>query len=192
VHLETALRGVVIGDRWPKSGVEVIVTILEAEEDRWGKDELGITPSNGAAGAGNWGMMSVLSGCISVASAAITDAGIDCVDMVTGGVAALVWMREDEIEREEPVNPSSCTVVLDPTPSEHSRILAACVVGYLPSRDEITDLWLRGSLEKAGERNVSSGDTSYELLIDGAIQAALGAHGVLTAAVREAAGIGVK
>merc|ERR1711977_657316 len=35
VHLETALRGVIIGDRWPKSGVEVIITILEGEEDQW-------------------------------------------------------------------------------------------------------------------------------------------------------------
>src|SRR5277367_4846504 len=35
VHLETALRGVIIGDRWPKSGVEVTITILEGEEDRW-------------------------------------------------------------------------------------------------------------------------------------------------------------
>ncbi|KAK8920575.1 Exosome complex component MTR3 [Metarhizium anisopliae] len=31
IHLETALRGAVIADRWPKSGVEVVVTIVEGD-----------------------------------------------------------------------------------------------------------------------------------------------------------------
>ena len=48
VHLETAIRGVIIGDRWPKSGVEVIITILEGEEDRW----LGDGDEDLAAGVG--------------------------------------------------------------------------------------------------------------------------------------------
>merc|ERR1711977_376795 len=50
VHLETALRGVIIGDRWPKSGVEVIITILEGEEDQWWGDDRG-----GSITAGDWG-----------------------------------------------------------------------------------------------------------------------------------------
>jgi len=161
VHLETALRGVIIGDRWPKSGVEVIITILEGEEDQWWGDE---------GGGGEWGMMSVLSGCITVASAAIADAGIDCVDVVAGGVAAVVK------------NPKP-TLVLDPVPSEHKEIVAACIVGYLPQRDEITDLWVKGDIGRSGEKD------GYEDLADNAVQAALGAHRVLVAALKETADV---
>jgi exosome complex component MTR3 len=188
VHLESALRGVIIGDRWPKSGVEVVVTILEGEEDCWWANQLGPMRNHAAAGAGLWGIMGVLSGCITVASAAIADTGIDCVDMVSGGIAALVRTGEDKIENEKRTRPT-CTIVLDPVPSEHSEILAACVVGYLPSRDEVTDLWLRGSLEKFREGALLPDKFSHEQLIDGAVQAALGTHHVLTAAVREAAEI---
>ncbi|TVY26581.1 Exosome complex component [Lachnellula hyalina] len=159
VHLETALRGVIIGDRWPKSGVEVIITILEGEEDRWWGDE---------GGAGEWGMMSVLSGCITVASAAIADAGIDCVDVVAGGLAALVQRS------------GKPGLVLDPVPSEHKDIVAACIVGYLPQRDEITDLWVKGDIGDGG---------GYEELADNAVQAALGAHRVLVAALKETADV---
>jgi len=167
VHLETALRGVIIGDRWPKSGVEVIITILEGEEDQWWGDDRG----RGQATAGEWGMMSVLSGCITVASAAIADAGIDCVDVASGGVAAVV--------REQG---KSTALVLDPVPSEHQEILAAAIVAYLPARDEITDLWVKGDI---GNQVVQS--SSYEELADNAVQAALGSHRVLVAALKETA-----
>ncbi len=60
--------------------------------------------------------MNTLSGCITVASAALADAGIDCVDTVAGGVAALVASQGDE---------SGPTIVLDPVPSEHETIMAA-------------------------------------------------------------------
>jgi exosome complex component MTR3 len=167
VHLETALRGVIIGDRWPKSGVEVIITILEGEEDQWWGDDRG----RGQATAGEWGMMSVLSGCITVASAAIADAGIDCVDVVSGGVAAVV--------REQG---KSAALVLDPVPSEHQEILAAAIVAYLPARDEITDLWVKGDI---GNQVMQT--SSYEELADNAVQAALGSHRVLVAALKETA-----
>lgn len=172
MHLETALRGVIIGDRWPKSGVEVIITILEGEEDQWWGDDRG----QGSVTAGEWGMMSVLSGCITVASAAIADAGIDCVDVVSGGVAAVV--------RSGKSKQSSTTLVLDPVPSEHQEILAASVVAYLPSRDEITDLWVKGDI---GHDSQSSKGASYEELADNAVQAALGSHRVLVAALKETA-----
>lgn len=172
MHLETALRGVIIGDRWPKSGVDVIITILEGEEDQWWGDER----SRGAITAGEWGMMSVLSGCITVASAAIADAGIDCVDIVSGGVAALVKGRED---------PDTTALVLDPVPSEHEDILAACIVAYLPGRDEITDLWAKGDI---GHNKASPAqNSSYEKLADNAVQAALGSNRVLVAALQETA-----
>jgi exosome complex component MTR3 len=179
VHLETALRGVIIGDRWPKSGVEVIITILEGEEDQWWGDDIGGCNTSAA----EWGMMSVLSGCITVASAAIADAGIDCVDVVAGGVAAVV--KESGIEGIS----SAPVLVLDPVPSEHKEIVAACIVGYLPARDEITDLWVKGDIGHENQSESATRTSSYEQLADNAVQAALGAHRVLVAALKETADV---
>jgi len=130
-HLETALRGAVIADRWPKSGVDVVVTVVEGEMARHAAVEQGLE---------EWDMMNVLSGCITVAGAALADAGIDCVDTVCGGVAA--WV--DGVPGR-----AATALVLDPVPSEHESILAACCVAYLPSRDEITNLWFKGRLPAA-------------------------------------------
>ncbi len=116
-------------------------------------------------------MMSVLSGCITVAAAAIADAGIDCVDVVSGGVAAVVRGKQ-----------GSNILVLDPVPGEHQEILAACIVAYLPVRDEITDLWAKGDIA----HDSSKGHT-YDELADNAVQAALGSHRVLVAALKETA-----
>lgn len=155
VHLETALRGVIIGERWPKSGCEVVITVLEGEEDGWwgGEQE---------TKAGSWGMMAVLSGCITVACAALADAGIDCVDLVSGGVAAIAVSGSDDC-------------LLDPSPPEQN-IKAACVIGYLQSRDEVTAMWMKGD---AGSQT--------EALIDSAVKAAVMTRTVLADAVREAA-----
>lgn len=153
VHLETALRGVIIGERWPKSGVEVVVTILEGDEDGWWGDAL-------ASGSG-WGLLNVLAGCITVASAAITDAGIDCVDMVCGGVAALIRNPDSKDSQD-------LTRVLDPCPAEHRDIVAACAVGYLASRDEVTEIWMKGDVG-------SDPDT----LIEGATHASVGSLSVV-------------
>lgn len=110
--------------------------------------------------------MNVLAGCITAASAAIADAGIDCVDLVSGGVAAAVKSEGE----------AAGTVVLDPCPSEHGDVQAACVVGYLHSRDEVTEVWMKGN----------AGNDS-EALIDRAVQAASLTRTVLAEAVREAA-----
>jgi exosome complex component MTR3 len=157
--------------------VEVIVTILEGEEDQWWGDDIG----KGTTSVGEWGMMSVLSGCITVASAAIADAGIDCVDVVSGGVAAVV--RGAGAQGKQ-----STSLVLDPVPSEHQEILAACIVAYLPSRDEITDLWVKGDIGHATQLS-STPNSSYEELADNAVQAALGSHRVLVGALRETADV---
>jgi exosome complex component MTR3 len=155
--------------------VEVIITILEGEEDQWWGDDRG----RGSISAGEWGMMSVLSGCITVASAAIADAGIDCVDVVSGGVAAVVRGAGTQGK------PSPTALVLDPVPSEHQEIVAACIVAYLPGRDEITDLWVKGDIGHANQN--SSQNPSYEELADNAVQAALGSHRVLVGALKETA-----
>lgn len=159
-HLETALRGALIADRWPKSGVDVVVTIIEGELTRQAAQDQGIE---------DWEMMNVLSGCITVASAAIADAGIDCVDIVAGGVSALVT---DEVNGEQ-------RMVLDPVPSEHDTILAACCVAYLPARDEITNIWCKGLLP-AGDGN------SQRELVARAVHASKGTCQAITASLAEA------
>lgn len=159
-HLETALRGTLIADRWPKSGVDVVVTIIEGELTRQAAQDQGIE---------SWEMMNVLSGCITVASAAIADAGIDCVDTVAGGVAAMV----SKDENDEPV------IVLDPVPSEHGQVLAACCVAYLPTRDEITNLWFKGRLQPSNAE-------SQRLLISRAVHASKGTCQAISASLGEA------
>ena len=173
VHLETALRGVIIAERWPKSALDITITVLEAEDDQWWGD----APDSHDA---SWGMMNVLSGCITAASAAISDARIDCLDLVAGGVAALV---SDDSTEEQQASPK---LMLDTDPSEHKSIVSACVVAYMPTRDEITELWLNGDTSKVA---LGSGDKrlGHEALIDGAVDAARGAHTVLGDAIKESA-----
>ena len=187
VHLETALRGVIIGDRWPKSGVEVIVTVLEGEEDRWWGDGADLEATGG------WGMMTILSGCITVASAAMVDAGIDCVDLVSGGVAAIVRQSTgtNTEQQRRPVSnrktlETDLQLVMDPCPSEHRQMIAACVVGYLQSRDEITELWAKGDTRSSLNSRLST-QTGFNDLVERSVEAAVGSRIVLTEAVRECA-----
>ncbi|KAJ5610968.1 hypothetical protein N7510_007687 [Penicillium lagena] len=167
VHLETALRGAIIAERWPKSGLDITITIIEAEDDRWWGD----APDSHDA---SWGMMNVLAGCINAASAAIADAHIDCLDLVAGGVAALVTDHDGGAPK----------LMLDTDPAEHRSIVSACVVGYMPARDEITALWLKGGTSRAALDD-QDGRSGHEALVDGAVDAARGAHMVLGEAVKE-------
>ena len=166
-HLETALRGTLIGERWPKSGVDVVVTVLEGEEDHTGK-EFGTRDQRPLGGLA---MMSVLSGCITAASAALADAGIDCVDVVTGGVAAVI--------QRSTLLPE---IVLDPSPSDNDKIIAACVVAYLQSRDELTEMWAKGNLSTTSK---AASSVAFEPLVDHAVQAAVSARLVLIDALKE-------
>lgn len=157
--METALRGAIIADRWPKSGVDIIVTIIEGDQNRdspeYDRDE-------------GWDMMNVLSGCITVASAAIADAGIDCVDTVAGGVAALAAK-----DRKSP--PS---IVLDPDVSAYHKIFAACCVAYLPTRDEVTNIWFKGQLPAADAM-------LYNKMVERSLVACRSANRVLTQSLNE-------
>jgi len=156
IHLEAALRGAIIADRWPKSGVDVIISIIEGDQDR----ESSNTQSDEV-----WDMMNTLSGCITVASAALADAGIDCVDTVAGGVAAVV--RDDDDD-------GAPKIVIDPVPSEHNKIDAACCVAYLSTRDEITNLWFKGDMPGSDmgfysdlvQRGISASKQANRVLID--------------------------
>jgi exosome complex component MTR3 len=191
-HLETALRGVIIADRWPKSGIDITITVLEAEED-FSLASASTTNTRSRGWANNLGMMTVLSGCITVASAAITDAGLDCVDLVSGGVAAIV--RQPTITKatssSKVKNDEVYQIVLDPTPSEHEDVLAFCVVGYLGSRDELTELWMSGDTTSVYQAS------SYEhggvtFLVDAAVQAAMASQSVLLEAIKESKGLALQ
>lgn len=163
MHLETALRGVIIGERWPKSGVEVVITILEGDEDGWWGD----SEFEGSVNGSGWGLLNVLAGCITVASAAITDAGIDCVDVVTGGVAAIIV---------DPVRKGGASLILlDPCPAEDREVVATCAVAYLASRDEITEVWMKGDV-----------GVEPDALVEGATHAAVGSLAVVKEVLLEA------
>lgn len=186
VHLENALRGAIIGDRWPKSGLDVTITILEGEDDRWWGDTLTVEP---LSGADSWGLMNVLASCITVASAAIADAGVDCLDLIAGGVAAYVeekaGQKDDSADKsQKQKQQQQHSLVLDPDPSEHRSISAACVIGYLPSRDEITELWLKGDVPNTHSTGLDR-PPNHEQLIDGAVGAAKAMQKVVMEAVIE-------
>ena len=165
VHLETALKGMIIADRFPKSAVEVIVTVLEGQEDRgWAVESSKGVTVDGA------GLMTILASCMTVASAALADARIDCLDLLAGGVAAVASMDSRRT-----------TTVLDPCPSEHQELHAVCTVGYLPTRDELAHLWFQGSLPSDG----ADAKADVDGVVDSAVSAAQGAYLVLQEAVRE-------
>ena len=143
--------------------MDIIISIIEADQDR---------ETTKFQGDGSWDMMNALSGCITVASAALADAGIDCVDTVAGGVAALV--RDAGAD-------SSPRIVVDPISSEHEKILAACCVAYLPDRDEVTNLWFKGDLP-------ASDMELYTQLVERGIQASRSANRVLVECLHETVG----
>ncbi|KAL9085843.1 MAG: hypothetical protein Q9159_004508 [Coniocarpon cinnabarinum] len=158
-HLETALKAVILGDRWPKSSVEVVVTVLEGETD----ERHGIGGASQSTNA--WGDMRVLAGCITAANAALVQAGVDCIDLVSGGTAAII----------PSINNTGFEIAQYPRPSGNSAPVALCCVGHLSSRDEIVELWQKG---------VVPGDLE-ESLLDGAVAAAQTSHAVLAEVLRE-------
>ena len=179
VHLDTALRGAIIAERWPKSGLDVVITILEEDEDTWwGEVGTGQVPL---------GMMSVLAGCITVASTAIVDAGIDCVDIISGGVAALCLDIGPDEKRPASTSNSSTQLILDPCPREHRNIVAACVVGYLKARDEVTEVRIKAQLPLSSQPGLND-QTEVDQLVEGAIRAAAAVQTVIVEALREAPG----
>ena len=148
------------------------MTVLEGEDDRWWMDH----EPNAGGTATAWGAMTVLAGCITVASAALVDAEVDCVDLITGGVAALVNQpRSVRKAAKDPEGTEQDTaIVMDPCFSEHMRTHAVCVVGYLANRDEITEVWLNGD---CGDR--------HEELLDSAVEVATASRSVLSEVLKE-------
>lgn len=171
-HLETALNGVIIPDRWPKSAIDIVITILEAEDDKeWD------SRTEQRREVEEIGNLNVMSGCITVASAALLDARIDCLDLVTGGVAAIVSDANGKAIK-----------ILDPSPLEQPSLSAVCVVGYMPTRDEVTLVWAKGDIS-LGRDEQSHG---FESLLDSAVNAARGADLVLRQVAKELAQAGAR
>ncbi|KAL8793692.1 MAG: hypothetical protein Q9195_003741 [Heterodermia aff. obscurata] len=188
VHLESALRGVLIGERWPKSGVDIVITVLEGEEDYLEDDPFASAGSEYSQRKG-LGMMSILSGCITVASAAIVDAGIDCVDFVIGGVAAiarppLTNKRKAKSRVKSGYSEFGDQILMDPCPAEHEGLDAFCVVGYLQSRDEVTELWVQSNSSNRGDLE-NPEQTALDALTDRAVEAAMAARRVIVEAFKE-------
>ena len=166
----------------------MVITVLEGEEDYLEDDPFASTGTGNSRSKG-LGMMSILSGCITVASAAIVDAGIDCVDFVIGGVAAvscppLTNKQKAKSRAKSGYAEFAEQIFMDPCPAEHEELDAFCVVGYLHSRDEVTELWVKGSTSNRGDFDDQE-QTALDALIDRAVEAAMLARCVVVEAFKE-------
>ncbi|KAG5518762.1 hypothetical protein PMAC_002733 [Pneumocystis sp. 'macacae'] len=106
LHLEAALSPSIQLDILPKSVIHICVFVLEAD-----------------------GELSTFAAAITCASAAIADASIECIDLVTGAAAI--------------INKDNC-VIMDPTEEDENDKIFSLVIGYMAIRDELTELWSFG------------------------------------------------
>lgn len=166
-QLQIAIAGMVRAEQYPKSGIDVFVTVLDCE-GRIG-EMIGVDSEEEEAGqegeTAALGAMQVLSGAITCASTAIADAGIECVDLVAAGMAALV----------EGKKAGETIMVLDPSPLDAWMVKAAVLVGYMAARDEVTLVWSRGE----------AGVEEFEGVLENAVEVATKVRGVVNDAVRE-------
>ncbi|KAI5849193.1 3' exoribonuclease family, domain 1-domain-containing protein [Tricharina praecox] len=156
-QLQVALSRAIKTAAYPKSGIDVFVTVLDCE---------------GAIDDEGLGAMQALAGAITCASAAVADAGIECVDLVSAGIAALVEVPGDE----------GLLTVLDPSPLDGYDVKAAALVAYMAGRDEISLLWVRGEVE----------GSVFDGVVDSAVQVAAGVRAVVNEAVKERVVLAVK
>ena len=175
----------------------MFITVLDCEGEAGAATGVSNYQAGGKSGGGGSGggvevgLLGVLAGAITCASAAIADAGIECLDLVSGGVAALVRKRglNIDVKGSEMRNVTSMEeliVVQDPSPEEHAPgdIVAACAVGYMAAREELTELWMRGSVELSIDDEDHDQD-DLDRVIEGAIMAATETRRVLNEAVAE-------
>lgn len=127
LHLQSALAPSVRLDLFPKSVVDVYVNVLEMD-----------------------GQMATLAAAVTCASAAIADAGIDCMDTVTGSSA---FLKEGQIY----LDPEEAD---EGTPQE-----AQMMVAYLAALGELSEVYTRGSVD-------TGKSTGFESLLSACIDAA--------------------
>jgi len=157
-QLQIALARSVKTAAYPKSGIDVFVTVLDCE---------GNIDFDDGGGGGGLAAMQALAGAVTCASAAIADAGIECVDLVSAGIAAVVQEENDGGE----------VMVLDPSPLDGYDVKATALVGYMAGRDQLSLVWTKGDLE------VGKGE--FEGVVDGAVEVATRIRTVLNEAVKE-------
>jgi len=137
-----------LGHLFPKSGIEVNIGVL------------GYT--------GKWSLLAIATNAV---SAAIAEAGIDVVDLVSASSFAVM----DE------------GLVIDPTGEEEEAALAGGVIGYMASTGEITDAWITGQLEMEanGDMDLDSGHVRFGEVLKTAVSAAEDARLVINHALMQ-------
>lgn len=172
-QLQTALARSVRTNAYPKSGIDVFVTVLDCEgviDNRGDEDTRGL-----GVGAGDdvLGAMQALAGAITCASAALADASIECVDLVSAGIAAVVGDNRD--------------IIMDPSPLDTYNLHAAALVAYMAARDELTLVWTKGDLQSSPPTPSSSPSpaSEFENVIDNAVYVATLVRTVLNESVKE-------
>ncbi|KAF8425682.1 3' exoribonuclease family, domain 1-domain-containing protein [Tirmania nivea] len=193
MQLATALQRSILLEKYPKSGIDVFITVLDCEGEAGAVTGVSNFQAGGSKGGGGGGgggvdvgLLGVLAGAITCASAAIADAGIECLDLVSGGVAALVrnGARGDDAMVQK--NEEELVVVQDPSPEEHAPgdIFAACAVGYMAAREELTEIWMRGVVETSIDAEDNAED-DLDRMMGNAIMAATQTRRVLNEGVAE-------
>ncbi|KAJ6262025.1 hypothetical protein Dda_2827 [Drechslerella dactyloides] len=186
-RLYQALVGAIRRDLYPKSRIEVVVTILDSEDEGddvntvcIDEDGRAVEPRFWDVGRAERALGVVLAGCITAASAALADAGIEMFDLVSGGVAS-VFADEDDAKGKGKAGVAQKRYIRDPAvaPPDGNTPLATCVLGYMAARDEISELWISGKLSTKG------GTADMDELVDEAIAAAKSSRGVLNEAAKE-------
>jgi len=147
LRLEKLIKPMLLGHLFPKSGIDVNISVLEY--------------------TGTWNLLAIATNAV---SAAIAEARIDVVDLVSASSFALL---EDGI-------------VIDPSGEEEQASFGG-VVGYMASMGEITDVWISGSLEVEDEddMHIDSGHVRLGESLKTVISAAADARLVVNHALME-------
>ena len=148
LRLEKLIKPMLLGHLFPKSGIDVNISVLEY--------------------TGTWNLLAIATNAV---SAAIAEARIDVVDLVSASSFALL---EDGI-------------VIDPSGEEEEQASFGGVVGYMASMGEITDVWISGSLEVEVEddMHIDSGHVRLGESLKTVISAAADARLVVNHALME-------
>jgi len=142
------IEPMLLGHLFPKSGIDVNISVLEY--------------------TGKWSLLAIAA---NATSAAIAEAGIDVVDLVSASSFAL----------------TDNGLVIDPTGDEEDSASAGGVVGYMASMGKVTDLWVTGSVEveEEGDMDVDSGHVRFGEMLKKLVSAAADARLVINHALME-------
>jgi ribonuclease PH len=142
------IEPMLLGHLFPKSGIDVNISVLEY--------------------TGKWSLLAIAA---NATSAAIAEAGIDVVDLVSASSFAV----------------TDNGLVIDPTGDEEESASAGGVVGYMASMGKVTDLWVTGSVEveEEGDMDVDSGHLRFGEMLKKVVSAAADARLVINHALME-------